>query len=593
MTPEHESQVPGFFFPINRFPRPSLAEWLCLVAGLYLTFHYFWFMDDAYVYFRYVDNFVHLGLGLVYNHGEFVEGYSSPFWALLLSALRFAGLDFQVITLGIGSACVIFFWACGVIVNRSLSPDTTRIVNFPLLFLMLNYAVLSYFTSGLETPLVQASAAAYALFALYPASGVLQILLGFTPVIRPEFAVPFAIAMLWAVVRTRKIPWLAVGTSLIAVGGWEAFRVYYYADLFPNTFYLKNETNYAQGLVYLWDTFGPYHVVGLTLFVAGMGALAKWIGGDATRLSVVDRFAILAMAGAVGFYSIKIGGDPRHYRYLAFPLCLGVMALGGLPEHLLEAWAVNRDGPRVAALLKLVRYAQGPLVIGGAGWISFKAFSSGFPNIPSLIVLYVYIVGVLALTNRWIGFRPALIAGLAWISLASYPRQLNRHPFGFEEGHREIEKINDASVHRDHTQLNWAERERLYEEYGERHPEFVYESVLESGYCGGNYMAFYQQIVQWYGLTEPVLARTEMKSDRTAHKEGLKPLANHLRNLYESYEPERGRFRRAVDEDAAEDWVEANLATLELIERKMFNRHDWRENWELATKKIGRIDLGG
>ena len=43
-------------------------------------------MDDSYVYFRYVDNLVFLGNGLVYNRGEYLEGFSSPLWAVLLSA---------------------------------------------------------------------------------------------------------------------------------------------------------------------------------------------------------------------------------------------------------------------------------------------------------------------------------------------------------------------------------------------------------------------------------------------------------------------------------------------------------------------------
>jgi hypothetical protein len=68
--------------------RIQLHEWLCLVAGAVLVLFNSWWMDDAFIYFRYVDNFVFLGRGLVYNPGEYVEGYTSPLWLLWLTTFR-------------------------------------------------------------------------------------------------------------------------------------------------------------------------------------------------------------------------------------------------------------------------------------------------------------------------------------------------------------------------------------------------------------------------------------------------------------------------------------------------------------------------
>ena len=61
---------------------------------LFLTDRYRWMMDDAFIYFRYADNLLFLGRGLVYNAGEYVEGYSSPLWMLGLLPLRALGIDF-------------------------------------------------------------------------------------------------------------------------------------------------------------------------------------------------------------------------------------------------------------------------------------------------------------------------------------------------------------------------------------------------------------------------------------------------------------------------------------------------------------------
>ena len=77
---------------------PRSVEWLYIAGGLLLALRYLWFMDDAFVYFRYVDNLVVLDLGLVYNQGEYVEGFSSPFWVLLLSLIRATGMNYLVIT---------------------------------------------------------------------------------------------------------------------------------------------------------------------------------------------------------------------------------------------------------------------------------------------------------------------------------------------------------------------------------------------------------------------------------------------------------------------------------------------------------------
>ena len=57
-----------------------------------------------------MDNLVCLDLGLVYNRGEFVEGYSSPLWALLLIVLRAAGLGFWFAIRLVGAVAYAATW---------------------------------------------------------------------------------------------------------------------------------------------------------------------------------------------------------------------------------------------------------------------------------------------------------------------------------------------------------------------------------------------------------------------------------------------------------------------------------------------------
>lgn len=55
-------------------------------------------VDDAFIVFRYVDRF-QAGQGLTFNDQEYVEGYTSLSWTLLLTLVRYAGLDPQLASL--------------------------------------------------------------------------------------------------------------------------------------------------------------------------------------------------------------------------------------------------------------------------------------------------------------------------------------------------------------------------------------------------------------------------------------------------------------------------------------------------------------
>jgi hypothetical protein len=232
---------------------------LLLVVGLALVWRYAWIMDDAFVYARYADNLVLLDVGLVYNAGEYVEGFTSPLWMLWLVALRTIGASFWWAWLGTGLVAFAATWWLVGLVDRQLSPGKVR-VYLPLAYLGGNYAVTSWYTSGLETPLLQLAAAAYAWFVLQPRNRVAQICIGLSPLVRPELAAAFVVAVALDIAARRRPPWLAIAVAAATSGGWMLFRIWYYADLLPNTFYLKHDPDPAQGGRYLVNAFGSYHL---------------------------------------------------------------------------------------------------------------------------------------------------------------------------------------------------------------------------------------------------------------------------------------------------------------------------------------------
>ena len=115
---------------IQALRRFTHLEWLCLGCGIVLTLRYRWLLDDAFIYYRYVDNLLFLDIGLVYNQGEYVEGFSSPGWLLILSAFRALHVDYWLLTQILGCGAFTLFWWLLCLLNRELSPPGKTLNTF-------------------------------------------------------------------------------------------------------------------------------------------------------------------------------------------------------------------------------------------------------------------------------------------------------------------------------------------------------------------------------------------------------------------------------------------------------------------------------
>jgi len=129
-------------------------------------------------------------------------------------------------------------------------------------------------------------------------------------------------------------------------GEWRVFRITYYADLFTTTFYLKNISDYRQGLRYLNDTLLPYHLYKLILLAAiATIALARTRG--ARTLWIEARTHLGRRRGFDSLY-----GEDRRRRAPSslslLPPLRGCALLGGLVEHRLRGLA-----PRSAVAVAL------------------------------------------------------------------------------------------------------------------------------------------------------------------------------------------------------------------------------------------------
>jgi hypothetical protein len=524
-------------------PNPAPLEWVYLAVGLALVVRYRWLMDDAFVYFRYVDNLLFLKLGLVYNAGEYVEGFSSPLHALLLISLRALDLGWPTIITGVGCAAFVAFWALLVALNRELAPRDGPILNLPLAYLVGNYGLTSFFTSGLETPLAHVMAPALALFLVRPQAKWLAGLLALAPLARPELALAIGLAASFVWWQRRAFPWLLVVATVAVNGGWLLFRIGYYAELLPNTFYLKDGVHFAQGWRYLVDTAATYHVAVFAIAVVALALGARRHsqrpGAIAFEFHAAERVAMLVIAGAIGGYVVRVGGSHVHYWYLAFAFSLAVCASAGLVE---------------AALL-----------------------------------------GLEPARRRLLG--PAMMVGMLLAVFALVPPQLSGVPLFGDVEHEPVSFIDDADWHRRHPSLQLdllvsQSSPQALRGAGQRVASVGYTRTAAGTWCRKQYTGIRDRWVNGFGLTDALLARTEAGWLKPGHKTPLIPLSKDIARIQrEATDVGPGMYRRAVASGGAPAWVSANLESIEVIERKIYNRHAFWENLELAFTFPQRIRI--
>lgn len=224
-------------------------------------------LDDAYIVYRYVVRFL-AGEGLTFNNGEYVEGYTSVAWTLLLAAATYlTGFKPHVASVVLNYAAILGtavalhqILAIRAVQERSryaaLALLAASFQYFNVCFLGLEFGlfslVLMLFYGALFTAIRSPSPARRL---PWVAAGILGAALFPT---RPESVavVPLVVAALWAFGRDRN-----TGVSLLhLVGPWclgivavLAWRLAYYGEWLPNSVIAKSVSRSSLGsLSHVW-----------------------------------------------------------------------------------------------------------------------------------------------------------------------------------------------------------------------------------------------------------------------------------------------------------------------------------------------------
>ena len=372
---------------------PLFVPWLALLGWFS---NVAWFLsDDAFISFRYTRNLLE-GHGLVFNPGEYVEGYTNFLWILELAAIwGIFGIrpehaaPWLSVAYTVGTIAAMLWW-----VVRLPSLRNRWLVGWMALGLLCSSATFAVWTSGggletrqftffVVTAVVCLSVNRSRRWGLLAAS----LSLAAAALTRPEGLMLAACCFGWFAVQRmatgqRNLFKLAremiplVVPFVLLVSAHFLFRYAYYGEWLPNTYYAKHvRAWYESGFRYLWAAAletGLY----LLLPLAYLALRTRW------RMNRDGTYALALLCVVTHMaYLLPIGGDHFEYRpldfywpLLAVPAAEGIALLGAKVAAGLRRiphWPRKADRAEIytiAIFLPILFYAnaiQGALLFEG------------------------------------------------------------------------------------------------------------------------------------------------------------------------------------------------------------------------------------
>ena len=345
-----------------------------LAAGLAAWGYLAWLsnvvaFDDAFISFRYAHNLV-AGHGLVFNPGERVEGYTNFLWTLMAAAGIGLGWDPMTVTRALGVAAYLTAIALGVMAVGARIGRAREFAALALCGLLVLPPTFPAFAgTGLETSFVgllvlltglgqllwdRDRAATRWLAGLAPLLAALPRLDAVIALAASALVMVVAERRSWAGLWRRLLP--ALLPTAVGVGLHLGWRLHYYGEFLPNTYYAKaaDLVSFGLGVEYLfgfvWSCPASLVLLGLTWFAARKA-------GDGRVRAFASYVGIACLAQTL--FLAKVGGDFMEYRlcWEYWPLLVVGGTLGAV-ELLRRWWLMPALG--IAATLALGRV---PVVI--------------------------------------------------------------------------------------------------------------------------------------------------------------------------------------------------------------------------------------
>jgi arabinofuranosyltransferase len=387
----------------------KLAPYALLLPLLALLLYFQWqyrgyVKDDTYISLRYALNLA-TGHGMVFNHGDRLEGYTNFLWILLATPATWLGVDsldwVKVLGCGFGLLGVVVTWAIARFWNGGEADAFSWLAAG---LFATSPTVILWSQAGLEPTLMAVACSGGTLFAFrvwtreddgpraVRDAVFAALLLTAGALCRPDAHAVLLLAGGLGVLdmvrrRAPSRPWL-IGAAIIVgtLAPYHVWRRLYFGDWLPNTFYvkaaagpevMKNGLAFAQELLTFCANPGIFALAALSALVLA-GAKAR---GASLPGGLMTRLWALVLSAFFVLYLVKIGRDEMKWFRLYLPvyplaIALGVdtlrQALRGLASFRPGAW--ESVGGRVAAgLVCAVLFGAGaagnlPYAHSKAGW---------------------------------------------------------------------------------------------------------------------------------------------------------------------------------------------------------------------------------
>lgn len=225
---------------------------LLIIIGISVAFYFNFTAEDAYITYRYAENWVNTG-SLVYNEGEPINAMTSPLHAILSAGLFFVTGN-TVISNKIFSFILVLLSAL-LVWYRFRQHLHWQVL---ALILLISPCILLWTFGGLETPILLFLATITAILALQPPPFGLNLLCmiflfaGLAFLTRYDSILFFLPAMLYAASKSQSIKYTViaiVGAAILPLV-WLFVSVSYYGDLLPTSFYVKTPTGNFWNLIF-------------------------------------------------------------------------------------------------------------------------------------------------------------------------------------------------------------------------------------------------------------------------------------------------------------------------------------------------------
>jgi len=320
---------------LRRFYHNSATFYVSILICLFILqclILWGWTHDDAYISYRYAENLIN-GNGLTFNVGDSpVEGYSNFLWVLLLVFFKLLGFNLEltskILSIIIGCINIIVLFKLG---RLMFAREELHWILISILLFISNPSELIYTISGLETQLFTLLVLLGIYFYVLELKGtnsipISSIFLALASLTRPEGPLLFAVLFFWSsyrllrVEKSRKNYFIWISLFAIIYVPYTIWRISYFGDIFPNTYYAKVSTlerTFSKialikgGLGYVHYFFRDHG--GILLFV--LTAIMLLLYRRERQLHLVT-FPITLVIAAYLFFITWVGGDwMQFYRF--------------------------------------------------------------------------------------------------------------------------------------------------------------------------------------------------------------------------------------------------------------------------------------